>query len=74
MLDAPVSQALDTIRNAMREDPEYAWTWHCNIAMAAQDEGMAPGAANRAAARFMFNTFFLDVRDYEPSNWTGTKK
>lgn len=45
--------AMRTVTDAMRADPEYAWGWHCNIAMAFVDEGGEHGMANHAAARFM---------------------
>lgn len=53
-------EAMDHLRGALQSDPEYAWGWHCNIAMAAFDEGLDRDAANRAAARFMKNCFGVD--------------
>ena len=52
-----VKEAMDVLRKAMSEDEGYAWLWHCNIAMASVDEGMDHKAANKAAARFMYNAF-----------------
>jgi hypothetical protein len=37
----------------MRTDPDYAWTWHCNIAMVAQDAGAPHKEANIRAGDFM---------------------
>lgn len=54
-------EAMDHLRAALQSDPDYAWGWHCNIAMAAFDEGLDRGAANRAAARFMKNCFGVDT-------------
>lgn len=48
-----VQQAMEVVTQAMRDDPEYAWSWHCNIAMAFVDEGGDPAMGNHAAARFM---------------------
>ena len=45
--------ALWWLTRQMRRDSAYAWSWHCNIAMSAVDEGMPHAAANRAAARFL---------------------
>ena len=49
----------------MHRDTEYAWTWHCNLAMAAYDEGLEHHAANRAAGRFMNSLFRLDTTHLE---------
>ncbi len=47
---SPIAALID----AMKADPEYAWAWHCNIAMAAHDAGATPHAAcNRGAALFL---------------------
>lgn len=48
-----VSSAMKQVTDAMRNDLDYAWSWHCNIAMASVDEGMDHYAANKAAARFL---------------------
>ena len=48
-----VTGAVQTLIEALKADPEYAWAWHCNIAMAAFDEGLSHYAANKAAARFL---------------------
>lgn len=56
-----VSIAMDWLKESMKNDEMYAWSWHCNIAMAAYDEGMEHKAANKAAARFMKLAFDFDV-------------
>lgn len=56
-----VPRAMDIIRGAMQEDFAYAWSWHCNVAMAFVDEGGNWIAANRAAGRFMKNAFYIDT-------------
>ena len=48
-----VPESVATVCNAIRNDPGYAWSWHCNIAMAAVDEGVNHMAANKLAARFL---------------------
>ena len=50
---AEVPNAMKIVTAALLSDPEYAWAWHCNIAMAAHDEGVGHYAANKAAARFL---------------------
>jgi len=59
-----IKEAMDTLREAMAEDPGYAWGWHCNIAMACMDSmDSATGiksshkTGNEAASRFMSNCF-----------------
>lgn len=55
-------EAFDTLKAALQADSEFAWGWHCNIAMAFVDEsGVALATANRAAARFMKNCFGIDT-------------
>lgn len=63
----PVAETVDDLGAAMRADAGFAWSWHCNIAMAFQDAAtdafMAHDAArvayvaNDAAARFMKQAF-----------------
>lgn len=59
-----IATALEIISSAMRDDPHYAWTWHCNLAMAYFDEGIVgPLIANKAAARFMKLAFGVDTSE-----------
>ncbi|MCL4316518.1 MAG: hypothetical protein M1527_06755 [Gammaproteobacteria bacterium] len=55
-------QAMDALRKAMEEDYGYAWSWHCNVAMAAVDAGAPHKEANERAAGFMRNAFGVDTR------------
>lgn len=48
-----VPAAMQIVTDAMRADPEYAWSWHCNVAMAFVDAGGDAYTANQGAARFM---------------------
>lgn len=48
---AGAAGAVQTLIEALKADPEYAWAWHCNVAMAAVDEGLSHYAANKAAAQ-----------------------
>lgn len=67
------SVAMDELRKAFKEDPGYAWSWHCNIAMAMYDEfpdsfwvpdrSEQHKICNKAASRFMKNAF--DIETYE---------
>lgn len=53
-------------RDALRGDPTYADSWHDNLAVAAQDEGVERDTANRIASRFMKAAF--DVRTRHPDD------
>jgi hypothetical protein len=48
-----IHQAVQTVIQAMQDDPGYAWGWHCNIAMAFVDAGGDRYTANQGAARFL---------------------
>lgn len=53
--------ALKILSRSMNKDLDYAWTWHCNIAMAAQDAGAPHKEANIRARDFMNLAFGVDV-------------
>lgn len=57
-----VAKAMDYLMTAMRDDPEYAWSWHCNLAMPIMDSvGCSHKQANIAAAHLMSFLFDRDV-------------
>lgn len=58
---ADVLAALTVISEAMKADHDYAWTWHCNVAMTAQDAGAPHDRANVWAAEFMKRAFNVDT-------------
>ena len=57
--------AIDTLKEAFKKDPDYAWSWHCNIAVCSMDEDMEHDAANRAAAKFMKLAFSIDTEKHK---------
>lgn len=63
------SSPLDPLKEALQLDEDFAWTWHCNVAMAFIDA--CPEAthrqANEAAANFMMTAFNVNVR--KTDNW-----
>ena len=63
-----VQTALTEIREAMQADPHFAWTWHCNIAMAAYDEGVEFERAQEVAARVMRLAFDVDTSEGPGAN------
>ena len=50
------------LTEALRDDPSYAWSWHCNIAMSAYDEGVEHKKANEIASRFMQLAFGVSTK------------
>jgi hypothetical protein len=59
-----LASSVATIRGAMAKDLDYAWAWHCNIAMAAFDAGCPHDVANEGAARFMELLASVDTRKH----------
>jgi len=50
--ETPTNKYLE-FRDALADDPDWAWSWHCNIAMAACDEGVDRETADKITRRFM---------------------
>ena len=48
---------------ALAADFDWAWSWHCNLAVMAQDAGAPHLAANERAADFMERAFGVKVND-----------
>jgi hypothetical protein len=48
----------------LRNDPELAWAWHCNIAMIGIDSGANPTEMNERVADFMYQVFGVDTKSY----------
>ena len=60
--------AMDVMRAAFQSDPDYAYGWHCNLAMAYYDAGRDGQndaeqlrIANDAASRFMKMAFGVET-------------
>lgn len=69
-----VQDAFDALKQAMQNDPECAWGWHCNIAMSHYDVMSDAGytdhdarhkTANNGAARFMKLCFDIDTSKHK---------
>lgn len=58
-----IKNALDVLSNAMKNDSEYAWTWHCNLAMMAVDAGAGYKEANERASSFMLGLFGINTAE-----------
>jgi hypothetical protein len=53
----------DALKKELHADQEYAWTWQCNIAMAAYDQGIDRDKANNIARLFMQRSFGVDPKE-----------
>lgn len=58
----PAGEAFQTLKELMHADPEYAWAWHCNLAMPFIDSGCDDAVAQEGAARVMQSFFGVDTR------------
>lgn len=56
-----IKQAWDVLKKAAKEDPDWAWSVHCNLAMPFVDECGSHEAANKASARIMSIMFEHDI-------------
>jgi hypothetical protein len=67
-----VPAAFDVVRRGMQSDTDYAWSWHCNLAMSMVDAGCDHKIANEGAVRFMRTCFDVDtsprVKELFPSS------
>lgn len=57
------ADAIHTLEDAVRSDPQYAWSWQCNLAMSAVDEGVDPVTAHKIADRFMYLLFRMKAEE-----------
>lgn len=72
-----IVEAMDRLKTAIRMDPGYAWSWHCNLAMPILDTRRVIGEplirhrqANEMAANLMQHLFDVDVR--ASREWAAT--
>lgn len=61
-----VPSALNKLKETMQDDAEYAWGWHCNIAVAMQDDGISHKLSNKITTRIMKTLFEVDTKFGEP--------
>ena len=61
-------KAYEHLKKSMPDDPYYAWTWHCNIAMPLMDNlKISPKKANQAAEVLMKHMFDVDTTGGYPN-------
>ena len=56
-----IGQAINTLKEAMEDDIDYACSWHDNIAVMVQDAGASHKVSNEGAKRFMKLCFGVDT-------------
>jgi len=54
-------RAMKILKKAFQDDPDYAHSWHCNIACMAMDAGTDHKTANDGAGRFMKLAFDVET-------------
>lgn len=60
-----IGRANTLLRQTMEADPDFAWAWHCNIAMPIMDSlGVSHQQANEAAAALMMHLFDTDITNH----------
>lgn len=58
--------AMQALTAALKADPEYAWAWHCNLAMPIMDGAkVSHRIANLTAARLMRHLFDIDTEKHQ---------
>ena len=80
----PALPAFQNLKKALQADPDYAWSWHCNIAMNLMDNlgSYNPKAnnqerhrvCNEAAAKMMNYIFNIDTAKHEHYETTKPRK
>ena len=64
--------AMEVLSQRLKDDPDYAYSWHCNIAMACYDSMNdidhedRHTVSNEAASRFMKMAFDVDTKYIGP--------
>lgn len=69
-----IATCIGIISSRMKEDDDFAWNWHSNIAMCNYDAGATRDQANEGAARFMQLAFGVDVRSFNQWKWLQERK
>ena len=59
-----IKKELDTIKKAMKEDSDFAWSWHCNLAMPIHDmTRLSKRKCNQIAVVLMKHLFEIDTSE-----------
>lgn len=61
--------AFSALQKLIHSDPEYAWAWHCNLAVPIIDAGASQRQANEAAALIMAQMFDYDITAHPNYQW-----
>lgn len=68
----PLPAAWGIVKQALKDDYELAWAYHCQIAVSAMDEGVSHHTAQKIAERSMSLLFGLDTSLGEPTRTDST--
>lgn len=61
---------MEELKDGIHSDPEYAWSWQCNLAVPIMDAiGVSHKDANRAAALIMAQMFDYDITAHPHYEW-----
>jgi len=59
-----IKKELDRIKNEMKKDSDFAWSWHCNIAMPIYDStNLSKRKCNQIAVNLMVHLFEIDTSE-----------
>jgi hypothetical protein len=70
----PAVSAMQILMDALTKDDEYAWAWHCNLAMPIMNSLKCTAVqANKAGADLMQHLFGIDIRKHTHWNHDAPK-
>jgi len=59
-----IEQELNFIKDQMKKDNDFAWSWHCNIAMPIYDStNLSKRKCNQIAVNLMRHLFDVDTSE-----------
>lgn len=56
-----ISLEMNIVTSAIRQDPDYAWSWYCNLKMSFMDQGCPADVAAKGAASFLRTLADVDM-------------
>lgn len=56
-----IAKEMNIVQEYVKQDFEYFWGWHCNLTMAAVDEGVSKPRAMSISRRFLHSLFNIDI-------------
>lgn len=60
-----IKNPFELLKEQIHSDPEYAWAWHCKLAMSIKDSiKVSHSTANKTGADLMSYLFEYDIRKH----------